>query len=69
VGAGVRPVAVQGKGAVGEVGEEADVLATRVRGRREERGRRGVGWASRPRRRGTGFFFLFLTQFSNASIN
>ena len=82
VGAGVRPDAVQGKGAVGEVGDEADVQAPRVRERREERrgqpdgprpkrkkGEARVGWARRPRRRGTRFLFLFLNQFSDASIN
>jgi len=28
-------------------------------GPRGKRGRRGVGWASKPRRRGTRFLFLF----------
>jgi len=35
---------------------------------RKGEGGHGVGWASRPRR-GTGFLFLFLNQFSNAFIN
>jgi len=53
-------------------GRERSGLAVASAGpcpKKRKRGRRGVGWTSRPRRRGTRFFFIFLNQISNAFIN